>query len=122
MRKEGPAYDLPIALGVLACIEMLPVQRLWKNGLVVGELSLDGSVRHVRGGAAYGGHRRVRRDIERILRAQGATRREAALIPDLEVIPVPNHWKNWPHTCRAADEVIAPQPPTPIRPADRPGR
>jgi magnesium chelatase family protein len=48
VRKEGPSYDLPIALGVLACMEMIPTQTL-ENSLVVGELSLDGSVRHVRG-------------------------------------------------------------------------
>ena len=48
VRKEGPSYDLPIALGILACMGMIPAQRL-ENGLVVGELSLDNSVRHVRG-------------------------------------------------------------------------
>jgi magnesium chelatase family protein len=48
LRKEGPSYDLPIALGILACMEMIPTQTLEK-GLVIGELSLDGSVRHVSG-------------------------------------------------------------------------
>jgi len=48
LRKEGPAYDLPIALGVLAASEQLPLGTL-DGAMVVGELSLDGSVRHVRG-------------------------------------------------------------------------
>ena len=41
LRKEGPAYDLPIALGVLATAEQLPPDAL-QEALVVGELSLDG--------------------------------------------------------------------------------
>jgi len=48
LKKEGPAYDLPIALGLLACTGMIEPDRL--RGLcVIGELSLDGSVRSVRG-------------------------------------------------------------------------
>jgi magnesium chelatase family protein len=48
VRKEGPAFDLPIALGVLAASGVLPPGRLDATG-VVGELSLDGSLRPVRG-------------------------------------------------------------------------
>ena len=48
MKKEGPAYDLPIALGLLACSGMVDIQRL-KGVCIIGELSLDGSVRSVRG-------------------------------------------------------------------------
>jgi magnesium chelatase family protein len=48
LRKEGPVYDLPIALGVLAATGQ--IKRDWlKEIMAVGELSLDGSVRHVRG-------------------------------------------------------------------------
>ena len=48
VRKEGPAYDLPITLGVIVLSGYLPHQAL-ENTLVVGELSLDGLVRHTRG-------------------------------------------------------------------------
>jgi magnesium chelatase family protein len=48
VRKEGPAYDLPIALGVLVMSHLLPPAST-EGTLVVGELSLDGSVRHSRG-------------------------------------------------------------------------
>jgi len=48
LRKEGPAYDLPIALGTLAATGQLRPGSL-DGALVVGELSLDGSVRHVAG-------------------------------------------------------------------------
>ena len=48
VRKEGPAYDLPIALGVLIYTGMLPPLAA-EGTMVVGELSLDGTVRHARG-------------------------------------------------------------------------
>nr|WP_267913532.1 YifB family Mg chelatase-like AAA ATPase [Rubrobacter xylanophilus] len=48
LRKEGAAFDLPIALGVLAACGVLPSGTL-KGVAVAGELSLDGSLRGVRG-------------------------------------------------------------------------
>ncbi|EYB68538.1 Mg chelatase-like protein [Deinococcus phoenicis] len=48
LRKEGPLYDLPIALGLLAAQEMLPADAL--AGVVsAGELALDGSLRPIAG-------------------------------------------------------------------------
>ncbi len=44
LKKEGPAYDLPIALGLLACAGVLAPEQLSGTG-AIGELSLDGSVR-----------------------------------------------------------------------------
>jgi magnesium chelatase family protein len=48
LRKEGPAFDLPIALGILAASGVLAPGGLERAG-VVGELSLDGGVRGIRG-------------------------------------------------------------------------
>lgn len=48
LRKEGPAFDLPMALGILAASGVLPPSNLL-DVAVVGELSLDGGVRGVRG-------------------------------------------------------------------------
>ncbi len=48
LRKEGPAYDLPIALGALVASGQVRPESL-EGSLAVGELSLDGSLRHVRG-------------------------------------------------------------------------
>lgn len=48
VKKEGAAYDLPIALGILAASEQINSDEL-KNYLIMGELSLDGSVLPVRG-------------------------------------------------------------------------
>ncbi len=48
VRKEGPVYDLPIAVGVLIATEQLEQESV-DDAMIIGELSLDGSVRHVRG-------------------------------------------------------------------------
>jgi magnesium chelatase family protein len=48
IRKEGPAYDMPIAVGALITAGELMAEMV-EGSLIVGELSLDGSVRHVRG-------------------------------------------------------------------------
>ena len=48
MRKSGASYDLPIALGLLAAVGVLPPDRL-DDLVVVGALSLDGRVQAVRG-------------------------------------------------------------------------
>ncbi len=85
VRKEGPSYDLPIAIGVLLLTKQITQESL-ESSLVIGELSLDGSVRHVRGilpmaaAARQNGYKRVF--------APSVDAAEAALIPDLEVIPV----------------------------------
>jgi len=85
VRKEGPAYDLPIAVGVLAASQQISPVKLEK-ALVVGELSLDGTLRHVRGvlpmaalARQEGFHRLIVPKIDA---------EEAALIPDLEIIAV----------------------------------
>ena len=46
IRKEGPAFDLPIAVGILACIDIIK-QDSFENTMIIGELSLDGSVKSV---------------------------------------------------------------------------
>src|SRR3989344_1647842 len=45
--KAGPAYDLPIALGILIASEQL--QKDVSNTIIIGELSLDGKLRHTSG-------------------------------------------------------------------------
>ncbi|MEX1248139.1 MAG: YifB family Mg chelatase-like AAA ATPase [Anaerolineales bacterium] len=85
VRKAGPVYDLPIALGVLIATGQIPAQSL-EGSLVLGELSLDGAVRHVRGVlpmAALAREQGIRR-----LFVPDADAAEASLIPDLEILPV----------------------------------
>ena len=85
VHKEGPAYDLPIALGVIVLSGYLP-HHVVENTMVVGELSLDGLVRHTRGILPMSATARAK-GYKRIVVAE-ADAVEAALIPDLEVIPV----------------------------------
>jgi magnesium chelatase family protein len=85
VRKEGPSYDLPIALGVLAAAEQIPLEGL-EGCLVIGELSLDGSVRHVRGVLPMAAMARQEGFARVFVPEPDAA--EAALIPDIEVLPV----------------------------------
>ncbi|MGH9173223.1 MAG: YifB family Mg chelatase-like AAA ATPase, partial [Vicinamibacterales bacterium] len=84
LRKEGPAYDLPIALGLL--IAGGSVQAELDDAIFVGELSLDGSVRHTTGVlpmvalAAREGLRRA------FVPADDAD--EAALVDGIEIYPL----------------------------------
>lgn len=48
IRKEGAAYDLPLALGMMAATGLVKEERL-KHFLLMGELSLDGSLRPIKG-------------------------------------------------------------------------
>ncbi len=83
--KEGPSYDLPIALGVLVASGQIP-QEVFAETLVIGELSLDGSVRHVRGVLPMAALARQEGFRHVVVPAVDAS--EAALIPDISVIPV----------------------------------
>ncbi len=84
VRKEGPAYDLPIALGVLAA-----TRQVWTeldDALVVGELGLDGDVRHVNGILPIAAMAKERGYARLFVPQPDAP--EAALIEDLDVYPV----------------------------------
>lgn len=48
IRKEGAAFDLAIALGILSSMQMLP-QKVCHQAMILGELGLDGQVRGVKG-------------------------------------------------------------------------
>ncbi|HEY5981838.1 MAG TPA: YifB family Mg chelatase-like AAA ATPase [Anaerolineales bacterium] len=85
VRKEGPTYDLPIAVGVLLMQELLPANCL-DDAVVVGELSLEGTVRHSRGVLPMAASAREK-GFRRIY-VPAADAAEAALIPDIEVFPV----------------------------------
>jgi magnesium chelatase family protein len=87
IRKTGPVYDLAIAVGILIATDQAWAQGV-EDALVVGELSLDGAVRHVDGilPIAAAAHER---GIDRVF-VPAADAPEAALIDGLEVIPVEN--------------------------------
>lgn len=49
MRKEGSAYDLPLAMGVLVATEQIEEKNSLADYVIMGELSLDGSLQPIRG-------------------------------------------------------------------------
>jgi magnesium chelatase family protein len=87
VRKEGPYFDLPIALGVLLLSGAISIESLAET-MVIGELSLDGSVRHARGVLPMAATARSLGYKKIICPECDAA--EASLIPDVEVIPVSN--------------------------------
>ena len=87
LRKEGPAYDLPIAVGVLAASQQVWPDKL-ESALFIGELSLDGATRHTKGILPMTAVARRLGVVRVFVPAEDAD--EAALLPDVEVIPVTN--------------------------------
>lgn len=87
IRKEGSAYDLPIAIGILAATKQIPDEHL-SQYIMVGELSLDGSLRPVKGILPMAVHARKEKFKGIILPKQNA--KEAAIVNDLEVYGVEN--------------------------------
>ncbi|MGE5140792.1 MAG: YifB family Mg chelatase-like AAA ATPase [Rudaea sp.] len=93
LRKEGPAYDLPIAVGLLAASEQITADL--SSALVIGELSLDGQVRHTNGVLPMAMLARERGIRTVFVPASDAT--EAALIPGIDVIPIESLFSLYAH-------------------------
>ncbi|MFN8640731.1 MAG: YifB family Mg chelatase-like AAA ATPase [Candidatus Binatia bacterium] len=85
LRKEGSAFDLPIAVGILAASGQLPREALAAHA-VLGELSLDGAVKPVRGALPIAAGAQTR-GLRGILLPE-ANAREAAVVQNLDVLPV----------------------------------
>ena len=85
MRKEGASYDLPIAVGILMSLGLIPEEGM-QSTLIVGELGLDGEVRAVKGVLPIvqkAKQEHVRRCIVPV-----ANVREGAVIGGIEIIGV----------------------------------
>lgn len=90
-RKEGSAFDLPIAVGILIATENVInpyLQEFLEKTIFIGELSLDGTIEKVKGALPIAieakklGIRRI------ILPEENA--KEAAIIKEMEILPVKN--------------------------------
>ena len=86
LKKAGPTYDLPIALGVLIASNQVPPSPQLDDALVAGELSLDGVVRHVPGIISMISTAATKGLARAFVPPSDAA--EAALVGDIEVIPV----------------------------------
>jgi len=85
IRKEGSAYDLPIAIGILAGSGQVENENLEKY-IIMGELSLDGGLQPIKGALSMAIQARKDGFKGFILPKQNA--REAAIVSDLEVYGV----------------------------------
>ena len=87
IRKEGSAYDLPLAIGILASAGEVSDEKLSKF-LIMGELSLDGSLQPIKGALPIAISARAQGYEGFILPKQNA--REAAVVNNLNVYGVEN--------------------------------
>jgi len=87
IRKEGSAYDLPIAIGILAASEQMKEERLAEY-VMMGELSLDGGVRPIKGALPIAIQARKEKFKGLFLPKENA--REAAIVNNLDVYGVEN--------------------------------
>lgn len=85
VRKEGSAFDLPITIGMLAATGVIPAENL-DQFFIMGELSLDGSLRPIKGALPIAIQARKEKFRGFILPKINA--REAAIVADLEVYGV----------------------------------
>ncbi|MBU0677878.1 MAG: YifB family Mg chelatase-like AAA ATPase [Verrucomicrobia bacterium] len=85
IKKEGPVFDLPIALGMLAATDAISSDRL-REFCMVGELALSGEVRRVRGVLPIALHAK-KEGLKGILVPVGNAE-EAAVVDGLDVYPV----------------------------------
>ena len=87
IRKEGSAYDLPIAIGILAAAEQINGDRL-DQFIIMGELSLDGTLNPIKGTLPIA--IKAKQDGFKGLIIPKENAREAAVVEDLEVYGVEN--------------------------------
>ncbi|MGB0371272.1 MAG: YifB family Mg chelatase-like AAA ATPase [Opitutales bacterium] len=85
LRKEGPSFDLPMALAMLEAMALLP-KGILEPYLIAGELSLSGKTRTVRGGLSMA--RQAKSLGKSGLLVPVETAREAALVNDVNVFAI----------------------------------
>ncbi len=106
VKKEGPLYDLPIALGLLLAQNQIRSKHA-QDYLFVGELALSGAVRPMRGALAAALTARARK--KRGIMLPRANALEASLVPGIEVVGV----STLEEAVALLKDPSAYQPPTP---------
>ena len=85
IRKTGSAFDLPIAIGVMAATNQVDLANL-ESTMILGELALDGDIRSIQGGLPVAIAAKQNGVKNLVLPAQNA--KEAAIVDELNVYPV----------------------------------
>lgn len=101
--KEGPSYDLPIAVGILIASGQLKTNL--EDALFMGELSLDGRLRHTNGvlpHALLAKDKKLKRVFLPYINAK-----EAAILDEIEIYPIPNLLTLYQHLSEV--KTISPQ-------------
>ncbi|RYZ21289.1 MAG: ATP-binding protein, partial [Chitinophagaceae bacterium] len=86
LRKSGSAFDLPIALGILAASDQVPGPERLERYVIMGELALDGALRPVRGALPMA--LMARREGFKGLILPAVNAAEAGIVEGLEVLGV----------------------------------
>ena len=86
IRKSGTAFDLPIAIGILAASEQTEIEAALKDFVIMGELSLDGEVRPIKGALPIA--IQSRKEGFKGLMVPRENAREAGIVNNLEVYGV----------------------------------
>lgn len=87
IKKEGPSFDLPIALGMIAAAERAEIPR-FERCLVAGELALTGEIRPIRGALPMA--IAARENKKKAILLPAANAREAAIVEGINVYGVSN--------------------------------
>jgi magnesium chelatase family protein len=109
LKKQGPAYDLPIALAFLFAVKEVEIKDIDKK-LFIGELSLEGRVRKINGILPIALMAKKKGFKEIFVPAENA--KEAALIKELTVFPVKSLFQLIAHLKK--EETISEAPATRI--------
>lgn len=88
IKKEGSAYDVPIAIGALASSGQLDPKRSLEDYIIMGELSLDGNLQPIKGSLPIA--IQARKDKFKGFILPKANAREAAIVKDIDVFGVDN--------------------------------
>lgn len=104
VKKEGPSFDLPIAVGILLADEQFDQIKEFEESLFLGELSLDGKLRHVSGVLPIAMFA-VEKGYKKIFLPK-VNAAEAALVHGIEIVPVENLKELIVHL--RGEEVIKP--------------
>ena len=91
IKKQGPSFDLAIALGIVACTISQPIDA--KDWSIIGELALDGSVRAVQGILPQ--IIAAREQGKRYMMVPSANAQEASVVHGIDIYPVDTLKEAW---------------------------
>lgn len=108
--KEGPSYDLPMALGIL--IASAQLEGNFTDSMFLGELSLDGTLRHINGVLPQIMLAKKKK-LKNVFLAE-VNSKEASIIRGVTIYPTPDLTSLFKHFSKESDNKIQPAPKTDI--------